>query len=404
MPISLDPREEHFFTGVGSEVYPQSIFLKDILWNISVINGRLYLSSFGGTLFRIVRTGIKVFTISQAKKPDGSLYVDRFWLWVSDLHSCLTLYEIEPFELIPPVIHYIKENIQENILSISTEVEPNQSVKIFCIYNTTPLREYRVVSYTSIYDESPYGEYVLRSIDPSRLDDNISFFNRENNELYGLYLQSGSPPNVYIESYSILVPQNLGNLRDGYTTAVTIFWDPVDGSDSYVVERDLTLSFSSPVVAYYGSNTSFVDTLLGSSPFYFRVKAQNTVLEIESFWSEPTEVPEVFLDPPQNLSHSRIESTPSVGVSWDAVIGADFYYVERDLSPFFLFPEVVYFGGSVSFVDTIPETQVAYCRVKALSTVLDIESPWSEVMEIPAVPVPEDSGFKRLNGPSIIFD
>jgi fibronectin type 3 domain-containing protein len=114
-------------------------------------------------------------------------------------------------------------------------------------------------------------------------------------------------------------------------TSVTLSWDAVDGADVYKIYR--STSESGPYVQItVVSTTSYTDSGLSDGMYYYKVSAVSSsgTESPQSHDASATVSGDGGLSTPTNLT-AQVSGT-SVNLSWDAVDGADVYFVYRSTS------------------------------------------------------------------------
>ena len=209
----------------------------------------------------------------------------------------------------------------------------------------------------------------------------------------------------------------------------TIDWVSISGAEIFVLERADDSLFSSPVVAYHGSLSSFTETLSPSKTtrYFFRVKACNgsecspwssiTLLVIEvvadpDASTEPT--PSLPLDTP-TLSDPGDSIEPlvdpagpfeaSYNLSWQVIEGAAGYVLQANPSysfdaewdPTWGFHEHNITGDNIGIqIQRVLSPTVFYYRVKAVNDYG--ESSWSNIVDIEVLPSQPSITISSPNG------
>ena len=111
------------------------------------------------------------------------------------------------------------------------------------------------------------------------------------------------------------------------TTSLDISWSTVTGASSYQLNRDTSSSGSYSTQVYSGSSTGFTNTALTPGRlYYYKVRASNgsgaSPLSSAASWS-------TTIATPTGLSASPGTSTTGVVLTWNAVAGANQYYLDR---------------------------------------------------------------------------
>ena len=137
---------ELFQGGSGSETYPQNIIVKSSTWSVFKSGGKLLIKEYGESYASYLRLSVTSYSLSNARKTDGSFYDDRFWVWYVDTLKNLTLLEIEPFSSLSPTIHLTKA-ITSNVSSVNAYLQENDVIRVTVLYDTAP-KELKVLKYS----------------------------------------------------------------------------------------------------------------------------------------------------------------------------------------------------------------------------------------------------------------
>ncbi len=280
MSLPSEDRVENAVNSIGIETYPENVIVKGSLWTLNLIYGRFLLKDYGGNSF-ILDIITKAYNVTLALNDDRTINPDKFWLWSVSLTGVLSLYEVEPFTNSAPTITLLKDTLDTDVVSVSVYVQANDAVRIIILNSA---KELKAMSYLNIKTSTAF---VTRSLvwGYTRLSDLSNFVHLNKDQLDLVYLDVLSPPNVYMESFSILPPTNLSAAQIGDTSVVVVNWDAAVDADQYVLERDTDSSFSSPVEVYTGPDITFTDHITISGVYYFRVKSQISDLYLESAWA-----------------------------------------------------------------------------------------------------------------------
>jgi PKD repeat protein len=138
----------------------------------------------------------------------------------------------------------------------------------------------KALQFVDINDTSP--EVTVLDWSATRSNELSNFI--DTNNLDVVFVDASSPPNVYTTSYVVPVPALISAVQSGPLT-VTVTWGVSTGSDEYLLQRDTSALFLSPVNVYSGPNLTFDDVVPLADTYYYRVLARVTSLSLESFWS-----------------------------------------------------------------------------------------------------------------------
>ena len=279
MSIPLaDSTVEYPVSSTGTESFPQNVIVKGSLWTLQLSFGRFIFKEYNG-YFTILSTPIvNKYLLTPALKADRTINSDRFWVWIIDYSSNLTLYEIEPFPLSSPVITYTK-SITTNVNNVSCFVRENDAVRVIVLSNSL---SFSALTYRYITDLSPTSTSL--TWDSSRVENFANYVDASNLSLNISYSKIGSPPNVFTDSYTVPVPLNLTLAQVGVTAFVDATWGTSAGSDQYELDRT-SAGFPDWSSVYIGPLTHFVDPILATGTYYYHVKAQVTSILLQSVWS-----------------------------------------------------------------------------------------------------------------------
>lgn len=285
MSLPALDRNEYPVSSIGIETEPQGVIVKNTLWVVQLGYSRIIVKEYEGQLFVIDSVLVKNYKVTPALKSDLTVDPNRFWVWVVDLLDVLSLYEIEPYVDAAPSITYSKVGISSSVDTADAYVTAGEAIRVITLSTSSELS-------SALY-------YNIRSTDPpiiesltwsgSRLSEFSSYVNQDRTGLDITYLDVASPPNVYVESYTVGIPPNLSATQVGSTNEVSVSWDGVVNADLYTIDRDTNPSFSSPV-SISTSLTSYQDTVSTTGTYYYRVRAINTSLLLQSPWSGTEEV------------------------------------------------------------------------------------------------------------------
>ena len=207
--------------------------------------------------------------------------------------------------------------------------------------------------------------------------------------------------------------------NDIATGAPTISWEPVAGAGRYYIYRS-TSEWSGYSYWTYTTKTSFTNTSVEAGvTYYYQVcaypmngntridagrSAYSTPVGITAKTVEPLEAPEVTLAVDKNSGKPVL--------TWDAVEGADRYYIERSASPNSGFQHLTW-TAKTSYTNRNADVgETWYYRVRAVTTdnadnvAADTYSDYSDVVEGTCVcerPV-VDITLNRVGSPTLSWD
>ncbi|MBU1751784.1 MAG: hypothetical protein KKA73_29255, partial [Chloroflexi bacterium] len=161
----------------------------------------------------------------------------------------------------------------------------------------------------------------------------------------------------------------------------TVDWSSVAGATSYTLEEDDNAAFTSPTVAYSGSDTEHAVSGQTTGRWYYRVRASNA--GGDSAWSGTQDVGVCPAAPVLNAV-SNPECDGDYTVDWGAVTGAISYTLEEDDNAAFTSPSVVYAGSDTDYAFSGQTTGRWYYRVKATNAIGD--SAWSGTQDVGVCP------------------
>lgn len=189
------------------------------------------------------------------------------------------------------------------------------------------------------------------------------------------------------------VPQNLA-VSDLGPDFFTLSWDEIDLVDDYELDLSTESDFSSYVEGYdslsLGKVTSYQLTeLQASTRYYYRLRSKNTDLDVMSANSDTDSII-TLPDAPSNLVIAELNSD-SFTLTWDDGEPAGQYFLDLSTDPDF---EQFVDGfedfdlGDVTLFAITDLTPVSeyYLRLRVKSTVTDLISLDSDVLEIVTIP------------------
>jgi len=285
MSIPSTDRIEYPASTLGIESQPQGILAKSTLWTLQLGYSRLFLKEYGGSRHELDNLIVKNYILTAALKMDLSIDPDRLWVWIVDLQNNLSLYEFEPYTASIPVFTYSKLNIATDINYVSISVSSLSPIRIAALYNTN---EFKSIGYENIrlLDPPVIGDLKWEG---SRLNQFDIYSYSDRTALEITYLDVASPPNVYIESYTLAVPSNLSVSQVDDTNEILLSWDAVVDADSYVIDRDTDPAFLTPVSVTTPLLT-ISDFVPATGTYYYRVRAVNDSLLLWSPWSGKVQI------------------------------------------------------------------------------------------------------------------
>jgi PKD repeat protein len=365
MSIPSTDRIEYPASTLGIESHPQGVLAKGTLWILQLGYSRLFIKEYGGSRYELGTLIVKDYVLTAALKSELSIDSNRLWVWVVDLQDNLSLYEFEPYTASTPVLTYSKLDITTNINCVSVFVGSLSPVRIAALYNTN---EFKSIGYENIRLSDPpvIGDLKWES---SRLDQFDIYSYSDRTALEITYLDVASPPNVYIESYTIAVPTNLSVSQVDDTNEISLSWNAVVDADSYIIDRDTNSSFPSPV-SISTTLLAISDFVPATGTYYYRVKAVNESLLLWSPWSGNEQVTLTILAdfygaPLTAYTGSIIQftdiSTPTGAItSWDWDFGdASSHSTDQNPTHIYLTPgiyTVTLIAYSLSESDTVVKT------------------------------------------------
>lgn len=281
MSFPIDDRNEYPISTLGFETYPQGIVVKNSLWSMQIGFNRLILKDYEGIRYTFDTPFVKSYRLTFALKNDLTIDSDRMWVWAVTTDNVLSLYEIEPFTSANPIVTYSKLNITTNVDSISSYVSANDSVRLSILYLNG---DFRALTFANIRNADPPLTYDLVWAG-TRLNEFYNTVTLDKTTLQINYLDTSSPPNVYTDSYAIDIPTNFTASQIGDTNQVALSWDAVTLVTGYILERDTNPLFPDPEI-YTTTGTSYTDTITEVATYYYRVRAVNDPLAIQSLWSD----------------------------------------------------------------------------------------------------------------------
>jgi PKD repeat protein len=285
MSLPSSDRVEYPVSSIGIETFPQSIVVKGTLWMLHIGYGRIIIKEYGGQTNVIDTFNLKAYKLTAALKNDLSVDSDRFWVWIIDLSDVLSLYELEPYVNAKPVITYSKLNLDTNVSNADVYVSANDSLRVITLYTTKLLKSVR-------YQNIRSGTLPIISDlkwTSNRLSQFNNFITSAKTNISVSYLDVASPPNVYIESYTVTPPTNLSVFQIDNTNEISTSWDASVDSDMYRLERDTNIAFTSPT-SVTTTLLSYVDTVPLSGIYYYRVIGISTPLLLQSTGSNTDDV------------------------------------------------------------------------------------------------------------------
>lgn len=281
MSIPTGHQNEYSTSSLGGETVPQSIIVKNSMWSVFFNSYKLTIKEFEGDFFYIPSISGILLCLTRAKKLDGSIYTDRFWVWSISFAGYLILYEIEPFSDKSPTIHYTK-NITNNAINVDVEISQNDYIRAITLKEIGGVKKLYAYTFLNIYTDT--ADEVELDWSSTRTDYFSNYVESDKTELIISYSDATTPPNVYTTSYTIPVPTNFQAFLTGLLD-VTLTWDAMPDVENYVIQRDTNPGFISPVYTYNGSATTDLDTVPISGVYYYRIKSQKPSIGLESPYS-----------------------------------------------------------------------------------------------------------------------
>lgn len=286
MGIPSEDRIEYAVSSIGIESYPQNVIAKNTLWTLQLGYGRFFLKEYEGYFCVINTIPIKKYLLTKALKSDLTFDNNTFWVWYVDLDNNLSLQEWEPFVDRLPVQINVRTNIFSNVIGISVFLKENDITRVLVLNDNLELK---MLLFNNI--KSPSSPIIVDLYwESTRLPDFSNFINSDNTNLDIGYLNTSSPPNVYLETYYLTVPQNFTVTQIGNTNQILLNWDSVIDANFYIIERDVTPLFNITPISFISYTNSYTDIVTEVGNYYYRVKAFNQSLYIQSEWSEVKEI------------------------------------------------------------------------------------------------------------------
>lgn len=276
MGIPIDTRQEIATSSIGNEQKPKDVIVKGSLWTIAQSSGRLILKEFGGSLYRLAAIPVPTqFLATPAKRTDGTLYTDRFWLWTlygstGTPPNTVKLYEIEPFSDAYPVIHQ-STILLNDVAQVDFSVQSglNRGIK------NTALDITGNNLYVSVI-KNPFDdpEIITQKITwPGTRLQKVAALSEGTHQIYDVNLNVASPPNVELEAFDFLPVENLDSAIIVQPNHVGLTWDPKIGASYYTLQRATAIDFSDAVNVYSGPDPDCIDIVLSPGTVYYRVYA-----------------------------------------------------------------------------------------------------------------------------------
>ena len=182
------------------------------------------------------------------------------------------------------------------------------------------------------------------------------------------------------------------------STGFNANWDPVVGANQYILEVSTSLNFSSHIAGYESRNVGNVTTfnvsnLLSSMPYYYRVSARNSELDLTSGASTIIGLitkPEI----PQSISVSEVKST-SVQLTWTSVPRVNQYILDvatdDDFNNIVNSYENYVVANSTSVVITnLQPNSIYYYRVRASNSTYNVISEFSNTTSFQTSSLPPE--------------
>jgi hypothetical protein len=158
----------------------------------------------------------------------------------------------------------------------------------------------------------------------------------------------------------------------------TVRWSAANRAQTYILEEDDNLGFSSPTTRYNSTGLSWSASNKTAGAYYYRVKAHNSWGD--SSWSN---VRSVSLRPPNAPVLSAISNSDCNGnytVRWSAVDRAQTYTLQEDDNTAFSSPSTRYTGSGTYKSITGKSPGTYYYRVRASNAIG--HSNWSNVHSV----------------------
>lgn len=186
---------------LDKEINPISIILKGTNWTIFSRYGILYIKEFNGTIphYKLLQS-VEFYSISNALTNLGDISTDKFILWTVE-NSNLYATEIEPFIDQPPILG-TKFLIKENVSAVKSYTKPG-TISTLTINRGDFGVGLILEAYSSLGGSTTLN--VALDWDEQRIDSTYSIFYKESDRILDItYTKPGSPPNVYLEEYSLV--------------------------------------------------------------------------------------------------------------------------------------------------------------------------------------------------------
>jgi PKD repeat protein len=281
MSIPINDREELTVSSIGIENYPQNVITKNSLWVLQLGYNRFFFKEYNGYFNIIEDIILKKFLLTKALKSDFTFDNNKFWVWYTDLNDTLFLEEWEPYTDKLPERIILKNNIYNDVIGLSVYLKENDIIRIIIL---TKDLELKMLIYSDIRSSNPP---IISDLNwsSSRLQEISNFINSNNTSLEISFLDVLSPPNIYLETYSIDIPLNFVILQIGQTNQILLEWDTVTDADYYIIERDISSTFDNNPVTFTSNINTYIDTLSEVGTYYYRIRAFNESWYIYSEWS-----------------------------------------------------------------------------------------------------------------------
>ncbi len=150
------------------------------------------------------------------------------------------------------------------------------------------------------------------------------------------------------------------------TGAFWVTWSEVPHATRYILEEDVTSSFSSAVVRYSGENTAVQVTGRLPGTYTYRVRAERPSAEKVSEWSATRSIT-LGLGAPI-LEAIENHGDPTYQVAWQGVIGATGYQLQESTTPDFAGPLTEDMGSALSYSTSKALGSTWHYRVRAYNT------------------------------------